>query len=221
LFALSVQTPPDSRAAAPPRAPEPLHRRIDRLIQARFDPTRKVAPLASDSEFLRRVTLDLTGTIPTAQEARNFLADRAPDRRARLIDRLLASPEHARHMATVFDVMLMERLPDRFVPKAVWTEFLRTSFAANKPWDVLAREVLSGDDNDGKDRYRVKFFLERAAEPHPLTKDIGRLFLGSNYQCAQCHDHPRIDAYKQEHYYGLFAFLSRTSLLGNRRGGAG
>src|SRR5262245_2220992 len=209
------------QAAAPPRPAVPLYQRIDQLINARLGPTAPVAPRASDPEFLRRVTLDLTGTIPTSDEARRFLADKGADQRSRLIDRLLASPEHARHLATVFDVMLMERRPDRSVPKVVWTDFLRQSFAANKPWDVLAREVLSGDEKGGKERHRVKFFLERSAEPHLVTRDVGRLFLGSNYQCAQCHDHPRIDAYRQEHYYGLFAFVSRTSLAGNRRARVG
>jgi hypothetical protein len=134
-----------------------------------------------------------------------------------LIDRLLASPEHALHLATVFDVMLMERLPDRFVPRAAWMEFLRSSTAQNKPWDHIAREVLAGDGSDPKARHRVKFFLARNGEPNVITRDISRLFLGTNLQCAQCHDHPRVDDYHQEHYYGLLAFIGRSSLLNDRR----
>ncbi len=200
-------------AAAAGVPPTPLHTRIDQLISARTDFARYAAEPASDAEFVRRLYLDLTGCIPSATTARAYLADRSPGKRIALIDRLLASPEHARHLAIVFDVMLMERRPDRFVPHAVWHEFLRSSFAANKPWDVIAREILAADGSDPKARHRVKFFLDRDGEPNVITRDISRLFLGTNLQCAQCHDHPRVEDYKQEHYYGLVAFIGRSSLL--------
>src|SRR5438128_1181809 len=119
-------------------AQAPLHKRIDQLIAAgKLDFEKQAAPPASDAEFLRRITLDLTGTIPTADEVRTFLKDTTPDKRARWLDRLLASSEYARHMATVWDVTLMERRPDKHVPRAQWLEYLRASFAANKPWDQL------------------------------------------------------------------------------------
>lgn len=204
-------------AAAPPRESAPLHQRIDQLIGASKDFARFKAPRSSDAEFVRRIYLDLTGKIPSASETRAFLADKSPDKRQALIDRLLNGPEYARHLATVFDVMLMERLPDRQVPRAEWIEFLRTSFVQNKPWDEIAREVLNGDGSDPKLRHRVKFFLERNAEPNVVTRDISRLFLGTNLQCAQCHDHPRIDDYKQDMYYGLLAFIGRTSLANNAK----
>jgi hypothetical protein len=202
--------------AAAPR-PTPLPARVDQLVAATRDFHKRAAPPASDAEFLRRAYLDLAGTIPTAAEARAFLADRSPGKRKALVERLLASPEHARRMALVFDVMLMERRPDRFVPKAAWHEYLRSSFAADKPWDVLAREVLSSDGADPKTRPAAKFYLDRAAEPHLLTRDVSRLFLGMNLQCAQCHDHPRIEEFKQAHYYGLFSFFNRTSLVNDRK----
>jgi hypothetical protein len=120
-------------------------------------------------------------------------------------------------LALVFDVMLMERRAARNTAQAAWHEYLRGSFAANKPWDVLSREILSGDDRDSKARHLARFFLDRNGEPNLITRDVSRLFLGTNLQCAQCHDHPRIEEYKQEHYYGLFAFLGRTSLLYDRK----
>jgi hypothetical protein len=195
------------------RAPaaEPLHERIDQLIAAGHpDFAHLAAPPASDAEFLRRVYLDLSGSIPTAAAARAFLDDHSANKRQQVIDRLLGSPEYARHMQQVFDVLLMERRRDQFVPRAAWQEYLRASFAADKPYDQLAREILSADGTDPRLRPAAKFFLDRQAEPHQLTRDIGRLFLGMNLQCAQCHDHPLVNSYLQSHYYGLYAFVSRT-----------
>ncbi len=206
--------------AAPPRvAPRvPLHQRIDELVAAkRADFAKFDAGPASDAEIFRRLHLDLIGRIPTAAEARAFLADRAPAKRTTLIDELLVSPEHARHMADVFDVMLMERQPSALVPQVEWHEFLRRSFLANTAYDVMAREILSGDDADPKTRYRAKFILDRAAEPHRVTRDLARLFLGMNLQCAQCHDHPLNEDWKQDHYYGLHAFVIRTSIVADTK----
>jgi hypothetical protein len=203
--------------AALPVAAAPLHERIDRAaLASEPDLAKNAAPLASDEEFLRRLYLDLTGTIPTADEARAFLKDASPDRRRKLIDRLLASPEHARHLQTVFDVTLMERRPDKHVPRAAWQDYLRASFAANKPWDVLVREMLSADGADPKTRPAAKFYLDREGEPNLITRDIGRLLLGTNLQCAQCHDHPLVAHYKQDHYYGVFAFLNRSFLFADK-----
>ena len=201
-------------ALAGPAFAQPLHERIDRAAAlGEKDLEKTAAPLASDAEFLRRITLDLTGTIPTAADARAFLKDAAPDKRSKLIDRLLGSPEEARHLQNVFDVMLMERRPDKYVPRAAWQDYLRSAFAENKPWDVLVREMLSADGTDPKTRPAAKFLLDRDGEPNQITRDISRLFLGMNLHCAQCHDHPLVEYYKQAHYYGIFAFLNRTSLF--------
>jgi hypothetical protein len=112
--------------------------------------------------------------------------------------------------------MLMERRPDRNNLGNGWMEYLRGSFAANKPWDVLVREVLAADGAEEKARAAARFYLDRDAEPHLLTRDISRLFLGMNLQCAQCHDHPKIEDYTQDDYYGLYAFLNRTVVFRDR-----
>ncbi len=199
-------------------AEAPLHERIDALITA--GKSTPAAPQVTDAEFLRRVYLDLTGMIPTASAAREFLKDQAADKRARLIDRLLTSPDHPRHLQHVFDRILMERRREQHVPHAQWLEYLYTSFAANKPWDVLVREMLAADGADPKLRPAAKFYLDRGGEPNLLTRDVGRLFLGMNLQCAQCHDHPLIKGYLQDHYQGLYAFLNRTSLFTDGKKGA-
>lgn len=190
-----------------------LHQRVDTLIESGVPNYNKIAvPLADDAEFLRRVYLDLNGTIPTVEQAKTFLADKSPDKRTKLIDTLLASPEFARHFAQVLDVTLMERRPSK-AKVTGWEEYLYTSVVANKPWDLLAREILSPDGADPKTRPQARFLLDRDGEPHLVTRDIGRLFLGMDFQCAQCHDHPLIDDYKQDMYYGVFAFLNRTSVV--------
>lgn len=211
LLAVSVVLCPLSTAVA-----EPLHQRIDALIAAAPQFPKQPAAPTSDAEFLRRIHLDLVGSIPTSEEVRTFLNDASADKRAKLIDRLLASPEHARHLANVLNVTLMERRPSKNVPEAQWLEYLRTSVVENKPWDVLVREILSADGSDPKTRPAAKFYLDRDGEPHLITRDVGRLFLGLNLQCAQCHDHPLIDDYKQQMYYGLFAFFNRSSLFTDR-----
>jgi hypothetical protein len=204
-------------SAVPARAQAPLHQRIDQAIASGTPQLGKLtAPLADDAEFLRRLYLDLTGTIPTADEARAFLKDAAPDRRAKLIDRLLASAGYARHMATAFDVLLMDRRPGKHVPVAQWQEFLRSAFAANMPYDQLVRAILTADGSEPKTRAAARFYLDRDGEAHVLTRDIGRLFLGMNLQCAQCHDHPIVHQYRQAHYYGVYAFLSRSFVAADK-----
>src|SRR4051812_32094711 len=158
------------------RAELPLHSRIDRMIEDQLGG--EVAAPAADAEFLRRVWLDLTGTIPSASETRAFLDDPSPYKRDRLIDRLLVSPAFARRMATFFDLMLMERRPDVYITGPQWREYLRRSFAANKPYDQLVREILTADGSEPSQRSPAKFFMDRKTEPYLLTRDVGRLFLG-------------------------------------------
>ncbi|MCG8650662.1 MAG: DUF1549 domain-containing protein, partial [Pirellulales bacterium] len=197
--------------ATPVTAQDPLHVRIDRQM-AEIHPGPE-NDLCGDGEFLRRVYLDLVGRIPTGQQARRFIEDPAPDKRAQVVDQLLAHPDHPKHMAHVFDVMLMERRADKHVKKDAWNSYLLTSFQQNKPFDQLAREILAADGVDEKQRAPAKFFLEREVEPNLMTREVGRMFFGMDLQCAQCHDHPLIDDYYQADYYGLFAFVNRSYLF--------
>lgn len=196
-------------------AQEPLHARIDAIIDAAA-----VGPMAtptSDADFVRRVYLDLTGMIPTAAQARAFLADATPDKRTRLIDALLDSPQFARHMALTLDVLLMERRADKAVPTPVFQEYLRKSIAENKPLDQLFRELISSDGSDPALRPAAKFFLDRDCEPNTMTRDLGKIVFGLDLQCAQCHDHPIVADYYQADYYGLFSFAMRTSLFNDAK----
>jgi predicted nucleic acid-binding Zn-ribbon protein len=107
----------------------------------------------------------------------------------------------------------MERRPDKHVSTAEWQAYLQAAFEQNKPYDQLVREILSSDGTDPALRPAAKFLLDRDAEPHSSSRDVGRMFFGMDLQCAQCHDHPLVDHYLQSDYYGLFAFLNRTEVF--------
>ena len=196
----------------------PLHERIDQIVESASEIP--AGPLADDAEFARRVWLDFAGTVPTAGEVRKFLDDNSADKRSKLIDRLLASPEYPQRMRDAFDVMLMER---RGTNKW-WSTYLENSFAANKPWDQMAREILHGDSSKKELHGAAFFYTQRLTSygqnpvDYPgLTRDIGRLFLGQDLKCAQCHDHLFVDDYSQLDFQGLFAFTQETFVQKNTK----
>lgn len=199
------------------QADEPLHVRIDQLIAAQAGGELNGA--ASDAEFVRRVYLDLNGRIPTRDETRRFLDDSAADKRAKLIDTLLASPEYAPHMASTFHVMLIERLGEH----EEWNKWLTESFAANKRWDEMSREMLAPHYEESDPARGAGFFISKRLENYgqnpvdypALVRDVGRLMLGVDLQCAQCHDHLLVDDYKQVDYQGLYAYFANASLRPN------
>jgi hypothetical protein len=181
---------------------------VTELIDQHMKPVSGLVPtVCSDAEFLRRVSLDLTGIPPTADEARDFIADTTADKRARLVDQCLKSPRFVRHLASTLDVMLMERRADANVTADEWQAWLLQSVRSNKPWNVLAREILSADGDDAAERPAVKFALDRGSEPNLLAHDISRIFFGRDMQCAQCHDHPLVYDYLQSDYHGLLAYV--------------
>lgn len=198
----------------PGQAAEPLHKAIDRLIAAQAG-TQPLAGPATDAEFLRRATLDFTGRIPTATAVQEFLADPAKDKRARLIDRLFAEPLWAETMAERFHVMLMERRGN----DEHWNGWLKKAFLENKPWDVMVREMIAPDFKDEAKRGAGYFLTKRLEKygqnptDHPgLTRDVGRMFMGVDLQCAQCHRHLSVKSYKQLDFQGLFAAYQNLKL---------
>lgn len=192
-----------------------LHEKIDQWIEARAKGT-QFAPLADDEEFLRRASLDLLGRIPTREELAAFRKDANPLKREKWIDKALVSKAHARKMADFFHVHFMERLGDN--PE--WHAYLEQSFQANKPWNVMAGEILKGK-RSAEDPSGAGFFLSKRLENYgqnpvdysALARDVGRLFLGRDLRCAECHDHLFVEDYKQEDFKGLFAFFQNTFLV--------
>jgi len=211
--ALSVCLTSQTAAQAPPTAPvatESLTALVNRHLAL---PTGVTIPPAGDAEYLRRVSLDLIGMPPTADDARAFLADTDPSKREKLVDRLLASPQHTRHLAATLDVMLMERRANTHVPQDEWMAWLMASVQANKPWNVLLRELLTADGEPGAARAAARFLLDRGAEPNVVARDIGRLYFGRDMQCAQCHDSPLTTDFLQHDYQGLLAVSSAITTV--------
>lgn len=170
---------------------------------------------ADDATFLRRVWLDFDGGIPTAEQTRAFLADKSKDKREKLIGRLMAAPRFATRMADAFHVMLMERRGDN----EAWKSWLTECFKANKPWDAMVREILAPDFLDEKQRgagYFITRRLEKVGQQdtdYPgLTRDVGRMFMGIDLQCCQCHRHLSVDDYKQIDFNGLFTVYQNLKL---------
>jgi hypothetical protein len=191
-------------------ADEPLHRRIDQAFYATA--VGPVADKVDDLNFARRAYLDLNGRIPAVDEVRAYLASPEENCRTRLIDQLLASGDFSGHLATTFDVMFMERRGGKHIKSDDFRAWLKASFEQEKPFHQLAAELITADTS-AANRPSAAFLLERDVEPNLLTREIARMFFGMDLQCAQCHDHPNVDDYKQEDYYGLHSFVSRSSLF--------
>ena len=159
----------------------------------------------SDSEFIRRASLDLIGELPSVARVRAFLDDGAPDKRARLVDELLAAPEWADRWALVWADLLRPN-PDRVGVKSVYVldQWLRESFRQNKPYDQFAREILTVTGSTHRDGPAVIFRDRR--EPADLTTTVSQVFMGVRLECAKCHHHPN-ERWSQGDFYQLAAFF--------------
>lgn len=192
-----------------------LYEQIDRLIEVGVQGL-TMADTATDAEFLRRVYLDLAGRIPSAGEARQFLADTTPTKRTALIDALLAGNDYPRRMQELFHVMLMERRGEH----EEWTEFLRTAFEQNLPWHRIASAILKPDaaseDFRGAAFFQTQRLVKEGAmaplDVPGLTRDVGRLFAGVDLQCAQCHDHLTVSDYSQQDFQGLHMVFENVDI---------
>lgn len=204
--------PPDNRAA--------MASRIDTVLAEQWK-TAGIEPnaLTADGEFLRRVHLDLTGTLPSVAEIRDFLADTAEDKRAKKIDQLLATPMHAQHMANTW---LRVLLPDNEADEQVganseaFRRWLRDRFAANLRYDNLAADLVMAQSK-GNEPGPELFYTSVELKPEELAANTARVFLGVQVHCAQCHDHP-YDHWKQRDFWGFAAFFAQVRQQDGMRG---
>lgn len=190
-------------------ADRPIEDVVDHYVDAAISASgARAATEADDATFLRRLTLDLVGRIPTAAEARSFVGSADAAKRARLVDRLMASPGYARHQADSFDTALMSGV------KGSVRDYLLAAFREGRPWDAIFRELMAGDDTAPGRKGSAEFLKARARDGDRLTTDVSSTFFGVNVSCAKCHDHPLVKDWKQDHYYGMKSFLDRTFLSG-------
>lgn len=188
----------------------PVKNFIDELV---FNNLRELgvpaSALADDSVFLRRVTLDVAGRLPTAAETSEFLASTATDKRDVVIERLLASPEHADFFAGKWTSLLKNRRDDAsdITSNFAFHAWVRDSLLANKPYDQFVREILAATGTVIGNPPVA--WYKRVKEPKQQQEDVAQLFLGVRMQCAQCHHHP-FERWSQNDYYGLTAFFSQV-----------
>jgi hypothetical protein len=174
--------------------------------------------LADDAEFLRRVYLDVIGTLPTAPEARRFLEDKRPDRRALLVDELLQRPEFADYWALQWaDLLRVDRAALGQKRAYAYYKWVRDSLAADKPLDQFARELVTAEGPLAE--VGPANFYKVMAKPGETASTLAQVFLGVRIACAECHHHP-FDRWSQTDYYGMQAFFVGVGVKATLRGEA-
>lgn len=190
------------------KAPSPVNyideKVLEKLRLLHYIPS----PLISDSTFVRRIHLDLTGILPKAAVVQNFLADEAKDKRSQLIDRLLDSPDYAKYWARKWGDLL--RLSRKQIGEGAvykFADWLERSIATNQSYDDFARDLLTAKGSSLLNPEAN--FIRTTINAEDAMESTSQLFLGSRIQCAKCHNHP-FERWTQDNYYGLTAFFART-----------
>ncbi|MBM3735804.1 MAG: DUF1553 domain-containing protein [Acidobacteria bacterium] len=171
----------------------------------------QVAPsgLSSDGEFLRRVCLDLTGTLPPPDRVREFLASRDPGKRAKTVDTLLQSPEFVDYWTFRFsDLFRVAIFANGLTPKfsQKYWEWIRNNVETNRPYDDVARERLSAQGYSAASRHFIPY--NQIGTPADTMAEEVRVFFGRRLDCAQCHNHP-YENWSQDQFWGMAAFFGR------------
>lgn len=180
---------------------------IDHYVEALLTKD-KVAAVkqAEDATIIRRLTLDLAGRIPTVAETHAYVSSMSPTKRTELVDRLMASPDFALHHRNELDVLLS---PGRGGGDEL-KKYLTWAVEQNRSWNTMFSDMLAGDENDPNQKAALSFVRTRAKELDDITNDTSVLFFGVNVTCAKCHDHPLVEDWKQDHYFGMASFFHRT-----------
>jgi hypothetical protein len=206
LLCLTALAGPVSAADLLP-ADKPLAEVIDHYVEAKL----KVAGVtpadqADDYTLIRRLTLDLVGRIPTTSETAEYVASKDPQKREKLVERLMASPAFVRHQATQFDAMMASPSGKT----GGLRDYMVRALGENRSWDQVFRDLLLPDEADPKKKGAGEFLRTRVSDLDRLTNDVSVLFFGVNVSCAQCHDHPLVNDWKQDHFYGMKSFFARS-----------
>jgi hypothetical protein len=178
---------------------------VDKWKKLGLTPT----PICDDATFIRRVTLDANGRLPTSKEVREFLADPNPDKRALWIDRLLDSPEYASYFALRWGSILRNsNLAGADQASYAFHNWLKDMLARNRPYDEFVRGIIAAS-GEWQDAPAINWYWQsRDDQLHQVTADTAQVFLGQRLQCARCHHHP-YERWSQDDYYGLAGFFTR------------
>jgi Protein of unknown function (DUF1549)/Protein of unknown function (DUF1553) len=192
--------------------------KIDQLVLAGLTKAgQKPNPPATAEQLVRRFYLDIAGRIPTATETAAFVDDKAPNKSARLIDRLLASEGYNSHMFNwLADMLRVEDDYGKGTKTYVYEDWLKDQIAANRPWNEIVKDLL---DSSGRlsEVGPVGYLLRDKGMPLDSLSNTLTIFLGANVACAQCHNHP-LASWKQRDFYEMAAFFGATD-TGNAKGG--
>lgn len=184
---------------------------FDKLRRLRILPS----ALSSDAEFLRRVCLDLTGTLPPPARVTEFVRSTDPKKRERVIDALIATPEFTDYWTFRFQDLFRVALFANGI-NAKWSqmygEWIRESIAKNKPYDRMAWERLTAQGYDGPTRHFLPYDV--IGSPEETMAEEVRVFFGRRLECAQCHNHP-YETWSQDQFWGLAAFFGRLFKMGD------
>ncbi|HVX09680.1 MAG TPA: DUF1549 domain-containing protein [Pirellulales bacterium] len=167
------------------------------------------SPLCDDATFVRRVSLDIAGRLPTGDEAQAFVADNDPQKRDKLIDRLLDSAGYADYFANKWSVILRNQRVNQNYTRGTYSfhDWIRRSLLSNKPYDQFVREIVGASGEMGQNPPVAWYRAVETAEKQ--LEDTAQLFLGLRLQCARCHHHP-FERWSQHDYYSFAAFFSRV-----------
>ncbi|VTT98308.1 Ig-like domain-containing protein OS=Singulisphaera acidiphila (strain ATCC BAA-1392 / DSM 18658 / VKM B-2454 / MOB10) GN=Sinac_3078 PE=4 SV=1: Big_2: Big_2: PSCyt2: PSD1 [Gemmataceae bacterium] len=166
--------------------------------------------LCTDEVFIRRVYLDVTGTLPSAAEVTAFLADKDPKKRDALVDKLLDSPEYAYFFANKWaDILRVKRRnqADRAYGTFAFHTWIREAVAADKPYDAFVRDIVCAIGDESKSPATV--WYKEVKTPEQFVDDVSQVFLGQRLACANCHHHP-YEKWSQDDYWGVAAFFGRV-----------
>ncbi|HVK15302.1 MAG TPA: DUF1549 domain-containing protein [Fimbriiglobus sp.] len=216
LAAIATLAVPAARGGELLPATRPVEQAINHYVDALLTRDEITpAPQADDATLVRRLTLDLVGRIPTVAEADGYVKATDPDKRAKLVDQLITSPGFARFQAVQFDAMLTGPAgTDR--RRGGVGDYLAAALKDGKTWDRVFRELMLPDDTDPKQKGAAEYLRGRANDLDKMTVDVSVAFFGVNVSCAQCHDHPHVADWKQDHFYGMKSFFARTYEAGGK-----
>ncbi len=194
-------------------AQPPSYSRIDELVAAKWR-RMKILPsgLCSNTDFLRRVKLDLTGLPPTSDDVRAFLADPRDSRekRAALVDRLIGSPDYVEYWTNKWaDLLQVNRKYLDVAGATALRSWIRGQVAANTPYDVFVRSIVTAAGSN-KDNPPAAYF-KVLREPAAIMENTTQLFLAVRFNCNKCHDHP-FERWTQDQYYQTAAYFAQVGL---------